>query len=71
METNSIYVTKKEFYSVTTGILGYLFLTVWVSEELGWSQYVLGFFLLATLVFYSHKLRKETRKRASSKTAEN
>jgi len=77
MESNNIYVTKKEFYSVTVAIHGYVFLTVLSSYELGWSselswfRYILFFFLLATIIFYSRKYLKEKGKCANSVQSEN
>ena len=70
MENNSIYVTKKEFYSVSTGILAYVLLTVMFSKELNWGDYFLSFLLGANMIFYTYKCLKEKSKSASSGRAD-
>ncbi|KPL25098.1 MAG: hypothetical protein AMJ75_01970 [Phycisphaerae bacterium SM1_79] len=71
METNSIYVTKKEFYSVTTGILACVLLTVAFSKEFEWREYVLSFVIGASFIWSLCKGLKERGRCANSKPGEN
>ncbi len=70
MENNSIYVTKKEFYSVTMGIIALVMLTVVASKAFTWRECFLSFVLGINLFFYFYKSLKEKSKSASSGRAE-
>ncbi len=70
MESNSIYVTKKEFYSVTTGIFALVMLTVVFSNEPAWRRCFMSFALGINLFFYFYKFLKEKSKSASSGRAD-
>jgi uncharacterized membrane protein YbhN (UPF0104 family) len=71
MESNTIYVTKREFYSATLDILGCVLLIVaFSSEEFTWRQYVLSFLTTGILIFYLCKALKERSKSARSSRAE-
>ena len=70
MESNSIYVTKKELSSVTAGIIALVMLTVVASKAFAWREYFLSFLLGINLFFYLYKSLKEKSKSASSGRAD-
>ena len=70
MESNSIYVTKKELYSVTTGIIALVMFTVVASKAFTWRECFLFFVIGINLFFYFYKFMKEKSKSASSGRAD-
>jgi len=66
METNNIYVTKKEFYSTVLAILaGVLLIVGFSKEELSWREYSLALLIGTYFIFISYKAVKETSKSKS------
>lgn len=73
METNNIYVTKKEFYSNIMGILAVVGLIVAFSKsakEFSWREYFLIFLIITNLIFYLYKAIKEMSKSKSFSQAD-
>ncbi len=68
MESNNIYVTKKEFYSTISGIFTFVFLTLFVNRpENKELRYVLLFFIGAMVFYNSYKSIKERTKVAGTR----
>jgi len=73
MESNNIYVTKKEFYSTVMGILAGVLLIVAFSksaQEFSWREYFLILLIGTYFIFVLYKAVKETSKSKSFRQAD-
>lgn len=73
METNNIYVTKKEFYSTVMGILAGVLLIVAFSksaQEFSWREYFLILVIGTNFIFFLYKAIKEMSKSKSFSQAD-
>ena len=78
MESNNIYVTKKEFYSTITGILALVLVIVTFSndaysndaKENSWIKYILILMVGVNFIFFFYKTLREKSKTKSFSQAD-